>query len=166
MRFFITGKPGVGKTTILMYVVKELVKRNYTVVGFYCPEVREGGRRIGFKIVSIPTGKERWLAKVGEGKIKVGKYAVQDEAEEVVKDVKDSLPKAQVIAIDEIGPMELSIPLIKSLIDEVLKLDKPLIAVVHRNVKLNVDGKTYIVTEENRDSLKEKILNEIVRTLG
>ncbi len=84
----------------------------------------------------------------------------------MVKDVKDSLPKAQVIAIDEIGPMELSMPLIKSLIDEVLKLDKPLIAVVHRNVKLNVDGKTYIVTEENRDSLKEKILNEIVRTLG
>jgi Protein of unknown function, DUF265. len=37
--------------------------------------------------------------------------------------------------------MELSMPSIKSLIDEVLKLEKPLIAVVHRNVKLNVDGK-------------------------
>ncbi|BDC18655.1 AAA family ATPase [Acidianus sp. HS-5] len=139
------------------------MRRGYKVVGFYCPEVREGGKRVGFKIVSIPSGKDGWLAKLGEGKIKVGKYAVQEEAEEVVKEVKNSLPTAQVIAIDEIGPMELSIPSVRDFINEVLKAEKPLIAVVHRSIKL--EGETYILTEENRDSLRGELLEKVLGML-
>ncbi len=159
-RIFITGKPGVGKTTLLMFIVNELIKKGYKVVGFYCPEVREEGRRIGFKIVSIPSGEERWLAKIGEGKIKVGKYAIQEEAEEIVNKVKNSISNAQIIAIDEIGPMELSIPPIRDFINEVLKIDKPLIAVVHRSVKLN--GEIYVVNEENREILRKEILEKLL----
>ncbi|MQL56582.1 NTPase [Acidianus ambivalens] len=163
MRIFITGRPGVGKTTLLMYVVEEVKKRGYKVVGFYCPEVREGGKRIGFKIVSISSGKEKWLAKVGEGKIKVGKYAVQSEAGEIIDEVKSALPSANLIAIDEIGPMEMSIPSLKDFINYAFSLNKPLIAVVHRSMKIN--GKIYVLTEENREGLRSKILNEVLQSL-
>ncbi|AWR96064.1 NTPase [Acidianus brierleyi] len=163
MKIFITGNPGVGKTTTLMYIINEVKKRGISVSGFYCPEVRENGKRIGFKIIDISTGKEKWLAKVGEGRIRVGKYAVQ-QVDDIANEIYSSLSNSKIIAIDEIGPMELSIPSIKRIIDYALKTDKPLIAVVHRNIK--EEGKIYTLTLSNRNVLKEEILNEILNNIS
>lgn len=162
MKIFISGNPGIGKTTTLMYIINELKNRGISVSGFYCPEVRENNRRIGFKIIDISTGKEKWLAKVGEGRIRVGKYAVQP-VDEIANEIYSSLPNSKIIAIDEIGPMELSIPSIKRIIDYALKSEKSLIAVVHRNIK--EEGKIYTLTLSNRDMLKEEILDEILKQI-
>ena len=80
LRVFITGNPGVGKTTIFSFIVNELRKRNYKISGFYCPEIREGGRRVGFQIVDIATGERDWLAKENvPARVRIGRYTVMEE---------------------------------------------------------------------------------------
>ena len=42
-----TGKPGVGKTTVIKKII-EKYKKN--IGGFYTEEIREKGHRVGFRI--------------------------------------------------------------------------------------------------------------------
>jgi len=49
--------PGVGKTTAVKRII-ELLKDRYKLGGFYTEEVREDGRRVGFKVRDIMTGEE------------------------------------------------------------------------------------------------------------
>ncbi|MCY0860465.1 MAG: NTPase [Sulfolobaceae archaeon] len=166
-KFLITGNPGVGKTTLVLYIVNKVKGLGYKVSGFYCPEVRENNVRVGFKIHDLVTGKEGWLAKVNVSSDKrVGKYGIIKEASEIALLSKNSMSDSDLVVIDEIGPMELSVSEIKDVIYYALNLDKPLVAVVHRNIRLNVsNAKLYRVTIENRDRLREVILNEILSVL-
>ncbi|RJS68314.1 hypothetical protein CW693_04680 [Candidatus Bathyarchaeota archaeon] len=44
----LTGNPGVGKTTVLLRVIKALKAEGYTVGGMISREVRTHGTRVGF----------------------------------------------------------------------------------------------------------------------
>ncbi len=98
------GLPGSGKTTLVERLVKVIP---YPKKGFYTREVREHGRRIGFKIVTLD-GQEAWLAKRGKGYPQVGKYRVYVESFEklAVPTIREVTPEGMLV-IDEIGKMEL-----------------------------------------------------------
>jgi len=49
--FFLTGRPGIGKTTVLLRIVEKLKKEGLKVDGLISREVREDGARVGFKII-------------------------------------------------------------------------------------------------------------------
>ena len=70
MRIFITGMPGVGKTTLALKVAERLKDLGYKVGGFITKEIRKDGRRVGFKIITLDTNEEAILAYVGEGEAK------------------------------------------------------------------------------------------------
>lgn len=55
---------GVGKTTIIQKVCTALKDNNISVQGFYTEEVRIGGRRTGFDVVTL-NGNRGQLARVG-----------------------------------------------------------------------------------------------------
>jgi len=57
----LTGTPGVGKTTLMGSLLAALRQRR--VGGFTTGEIREGGRRVGFRIVPH-RGTERIMARV------------------------------------------------------------------------------------------------------
>ncbi|BFH72554.1 NTPase [Sulfurisphaera javensis] len=165
LRVYITGEPGVGKTTLFLKVVKELENKGFKISGFYCPEVREKGIRIGFKIKSLDNEIEDWLASVNlRSNIRVGKYYVIIN-DSTIKKLYEKIEKANIIGIDEIGPMEFSIPSLKYLINYVLKEKKYVIAVVHRKISFK-DGKNFVVTRDNRDQLPYQILNYIISSLN
>ncbi len=171
----ITGRPGVGKTTLFTRVVERLVGEGFRVVGFVCPEVREGGRRIGFRIRSLDGRFEAWLARTGEVCTgpRVGRYRVCLEAEDVASRVSELFGSADLIAIDEIGPMELRSPGIRRAILSALRSGKPGLFVAHYRLSdvevlgyLRPYGRWFTVTLENRNQLPDVVYSAVKRMLG
>jgi len=174
----LTGRPGVGKTTLFFSVVEELKKEGIAIYGFYCPEVRVSGRRVGFKIVDLRSGRSAWLAIVREfidqcgtsislTNKRIGKYIVVGDAESVgIEALRKPQCEKALLAIDEIGPMELSLPRLRQGIIEALKNADTAIIVVHRNLSdqeiLKIlrekRAEMITVTEQNRSFLRDEIV--------
>ena len=79
----LTGRPGVGKTTLVKAVVEALGER---AGGFYTEEIRGPGGRKGFRLVTLD-GQEAVMAHVnlrGKGRPQVGRYGADVEAIERV----------------------------------------------------------------------------------
>lgn len=55
---------GVGKTTLVQKVCDAMKSAEVTVCGFYTEEVRAGGRRVGFDVVTV-SGERAPLSRVG-----------------------------------------------------------------------------------------------------
>ncbi len=107
--YLLTGCPGVGKTTLIREV---LGKVNKKAGGFYTQEIRCGGTRQGFKIVTLD-GKEAVLAHTSiNSPHRVGKYGVDiGELEGTAVAALDrAIEGSELIVIDEVGKMELFSP--------------------------------------------------------
>jgi len=107
----ITGKPGVGKTTLIKKVGVKLreAKPNWYIAGFYTNEIRQNGLRIGFDIHTFD-GQRGILARSNEpqfkSKLRVGKYSVN--LTDLDKLVVPLLYKSSdILVVDELGKMEL-----------------------------------------------------------
>ncbi|XP_065855740.1 uncharacterized protein [Euphorbia lathyris] len=112
----VTGPPGVGKTTLIMRVFESLKisNPNLKIQGFYTREIREGGERVGFEVVTSD-GRKAPLASTTVSTPDsfrwptVGKYKVDIASFESL-----ALPELQVkedtdlFIIDEVGKMELA----------------------------------------------------------
>jgi len=176
----ITGRPGIGKTTIFMKVLSIVKEKGVRVAGFMCPEVRERGGRIGFKIIDIRSGEQGWLAlrtdmltRFGKkGTLRIGRYVViEDDALRVGLKALSMLDGVDLLAIDELGPMELSLPRLRSAILDAIKKVSRGMLVVHR--KFNdlqiLEGvrkhgyKLFVVDVTNRDRLPNELARYILQ---
>lgn len=102
----LTGRPRVGKTTIIKDVVRRLSGQ---AGGFYTEEIKERGRRQGFKIVTLD-GQEGILAHVDiKSPMRVSKYGVTlADLEDIgVAAIREAIAQKDYVVIDEIGKMEL-----------------------------------------------------------
>ncbi|MCX8116595.1 MAG: NTPase [Desulfobacterota bacterium] len=167
-KLLITGRPGVGKTTLIREVGRAL--RDEKPVGFYTEEIREEGERKGFELVSLD-GKRRLLAHIDiEGPFRVGRYGVDLRGFE---DFLDSIPwddpSFQVILIDEIGKMECLSEKFKRIVSRLLDSEKRLIATIAMKgggfiagIKARKDVRIFEITPKNRNSA----LGEILQAFG
>ncbi|CDW55456.1 cancer nucleoside triphosphatase [Trichuris trichiura] len=116
---FITGLPGVGKTTLVCRLCDILRRESIPLRGFYTTEVRGNYGRTGFEIVTVDGSRRATLATVkpppGGPYPNVGKYSVMlNQFEPLALDVlkgdldSNSSTKNAVFVIDEIGKMELT----------------------------------------------------------
>jgi nucleoside-triphosphatase len=162
----LTGRPGAGKTTTIRSVVAQLGAQ---AGGFYTKEVREAGRRTGFRLVALD-GQTGILAGLNiSGPYRVGRYRVhlsnleQVGVESLWRAIRD--PKVLVVVIDEIGQMELFSPAFRKAVLEGLQSPKPVLGTitVARSewvdaVKARPDVTLLDVTPANRSALPELIL--------
>ena len=169
MKIFVTGMPGVGKTTLVLKIAEDFKKRGFKIGGMITQEVRERGRRVGFKVKALDTNEEGILAWVGEGYPRVGKYAVnlEDLNRVGVSAIRRALQNADVVIIDEIGAMEFKSREFAKAVEEALKSEKPLLATLHRRWvdKFRDRGKLHVLTVENRKKMRDEILHELLKIL-
>jgi nucleoside-triphosphatase len=97
----ITGKPGVGKTTLVQKIIKRMGSVN--MAGFCTSEIRCTGSRLGFELQGL-NGGPRILAHVEiDSQHRVGKYGVDKDGFEEFLATLDLLnPDVELIVIEEI----------------------------------------------------------------
>ncbi|MDI6847370.1 MAG: NTPase [Candidatus Bathyarchaeia archaeon] len=174
---FITGSPGSGKTTVLLKTVEALKARGYSVGGMVSREVRAQGTRVGFEISDLSTSRKGWLAHVNQKYgPRVSKYRVNLEdlnsigADAIMKAVENF----DIVAMDEIGPMELHSERFKEAVKKAVVSGKLVIGTVHwrvrdkliEEVKTREDAEIYRVTYENRGNLHEILIEKAVEFLA
>ncbi|MEE9169973.1 MAG: NTPase [bacterium] len=163
----ITGRPGVGKTTIIKKVAAHFGNR---ARGFYTEEIRKQGKRQGFSVTTL-SGESGLLAHVDvQSPYRVGKYGVlvADFEQIAVIPLFQNLRDIDLIILDEIGKMELFssrfVELVLTLIDFPILLFASLMSGSHptlSRIMLRKDVTLFTVDEENRDSLPEKLIAKI-----
>jgi len=163
-RTLLTGKPGVGKTTLVRKLISRL--QNVPMVGFYTCEIRSGGHRAGFELIGL-NGERRILAHVEiKSRQRVGKYGVDTAGFDLFLENLDLLnPEAKLVVIDEIGKMELFSNRFRTLLRQILDSDKYLLASIAqhgekliRDIKQRSDIHLIEVTRNNREDLSVSIL--------
>ena len=104
------------------------------VDGMLTQEVRKGDERIGFKITDLSSGAEGWLARVGDSVgPRIGNYSVDTEdLEEIgVGALKRAAERsADLVLVDEIGPMEMTSSAFRGTLAKLLSGGRTVIATV------------------------------------
>lgn len=168
----ITGRPGSGKTTLIRHLAERFA--DCSPVGFYTIEVREGGVRVGFDLVSL-TGERRPLARTSfPGPCRVGRYGVDISGfEEFLSSVPFFAPEARLVIIDEIGKMECCSGTFRRVVREVLDATTPCVATIAERgvpgldrVRARADVRVVEVTVANRAHLLPDLEMEVRRLVG
>jgi len=163
----ITGYPGVGKTTLINKIVKQL---SCSIGGFYTHEMLENGRRTGFYITDYEGNQMVMASEKSSSPYRVSKYGVNIEVFEKIgiPAMERALQNADLIVIDEIGRMEMFSPKFCDMLRRVFDSEKPLLATIKKNdceltkeLKHRDDVKIFEVTTSNRDRISEEITKEI-----
>jgi len=148
LRIALSGPPGSGKTTIARRSADLLKSLGCRPLGFYTPEVRESGRRTGFLVEDLETGETVWLARRGlPSKYRVGSYGIYEEAGKFLCNILDRTVEAEIIVIDEIGPMELVFPCVRTRLSRLLSHEEQSFLIVyHRRLREKYPGLHRLIT--------------------
>ncbi len=162
MNVFVTGAPGCGKSTLIQQLIGQM--EDCSIAGIVTPEIRKNGERQGFKLVDVATGKEAVLASVDITPAVIGKYGINtDGIEHIVDLLLRSTMQADIIFIDEIGPMELRSQHFKDAVHQVLQAEQPVVATLHRRLasRYRQHGEVIRLTRDSFDEVKQGILHRL-----
>lgn len=166
MKIFLTGLPKSGKSTVLIKTIELLKKKGLKVGGFITPEIIEEKKRTGFYVKDVFSGMMEVFASI-DFKIepRFGKYGIDIEAFDkiAIRAMDFALENCDVLIVDEIGKMEFFSENFKGKSTALMLIDKPIIAVLHRNFvnQFKQYGEIIEVTAENREKLPEDLAKTI-----
>ncbi len=159
----LTGRPGVGKTTVVREVARRLA--GFRLAGFYTAEMRDAGRRVGFEAVTLD-GERSVIAHVDLATgARVGRYGVDVAAiDRLAAAALAADPEIELYVIDEIGKMECLSERFVAAVRGLLARRAWVVATVARagrgliaEAKARSDAIVREVTLVNRDELAAKI---------
>jgi len=163
----ISGRPGVGKTTLIRRLAEELGAQ---AGGFYTEEIRGPEGRLGFRLVTLD-GEEATFAHVELARRtpqRVGRYGVDVGVLDRigVEALLRASRQKEVILVDEIGKMELYSARFREVLEELARGQKPLVATITKashpwaeTFKRRPSTTLWEMTVANRDPL-------VVRAIG
>ena len=170
MNILLTGRPGVGKTTLIKKLIDSVP---LSKGGFYTEEIRKGKERIGFSLTTLD-GNKSVLASVNiKSPYRVGKYGVDvDSFERVgVESVRKAMLTKQLIIVDEVGKMELFSKKFRELVIQALNTGR-VVATIRKSsagyideIKSRKDVRLREVNYQNRNALLGEI-TKIVANLA
>lgn len=164
LNLLITGRPGVGKTTLVVNVMERL-RGSLRLAGFTTAEVRgPSGERTGFQIVTVE-GKQAELARaLFRSSVQVGRYGVNLEAFERLALPELAHREVDLIVIDEIGKMECASQRFCRSVEEALDAQVSVLATLGiarlpflQSVRSRPDVELLTLTERNRDAVVEEL---------
>jgi len=167
----LTGRPGIGKTTVIKAVAEALGER---AGGFYTEEIRGPGGRKGFRLVTLD-GQEAVMAHVnlrGQGWPRVSRYGVDVEAVECVgvTALCRAMAGCEAVIVDEIGKMELFSGRFRDVVLQAVGGPRPVVATVMSKPNPWVDAlkalpqvEVWEVTLENRGRMAERLIKWLKR---
>ncbi len=169
-KIIITGRPGYGKSSLILRFIQYYQEKGRIIHGFLTPEVRNKSKRIGFDILDIATGKKDILARtrIINSKFKLGRYDVDlNFLEEIIsrldskEDSQDSL-----IIIDEIGKMELFSDIFQQWLIKIFNSERKIISTIGLNLKHSLktfilhrtDSILFHLNRENQEEIFSRVL--------
>lgn len=163
----LTGRPGVGKTTLIKVVVEQIAGQ---VGGFYTEEILGPGGRKGFRLTTLE-GRSHVIAHVDyKSRSNVGRYGVDVAAIDRVgaKSIRQAIERYPIVVIDEIGKMELFSSQFQSAVLKAVGSSKIVLATVMLEEQPWVDAlkalpavTTWEVTIKNRSKLVADVIEWI-----
>lgn len=160
----LTGRPGIGKTTVVRRFVA--LHSNKHLSGFYTDELREQGRRTGFRIITLDGATGILAHQEAKSRFRVGKYGVNvEEFEALALPRLDArIANLDLFIIDEIGKMECFsqsfIASVRSLLDSPTRV---LATVAQKGagfigeVRSQSDVTLIQITTQNREKLPQQL---------
>jgi nucleoside-triphosphatase len=167
MNIFLTGHPGVGKTTIIKKLIEKL---KIPAGGFYTEEIRENNMRMGFAVATLSGFKGVLAHRNFKSRYKVGQYGVGVYTLNRigVKEIQMCLMEKKLIVIDEVGKMELLSPQFQTVVEKALDADNPVLGTVTlarhpfvQKITARSDVKITEVTKENREQVFKALLKDM-----
>lgn len=171
-RILLTGRPGSGKTTVILRTLERLER---PAAGFYTTEVRAPGAgsrtaRVGFDVVALD-GARVPLARVGFHGPRVGRYGV-----DVARFEEVALPALTrgledpdtLLVVDELGRMEFLSRAFVELLPRIFAAPNPLLGTIMVRPHPVADRyrrapgvEVITVTAANRDRLPEELARRL-----
>ena len=161
---FITGIPGVGKTTLLKKLAHDLSM--LVIKGFYKEKIVEDDSTRGFRVISFDY-KEQILAHLFiEGPNKIDGFGVNiDGFEKFILPQLKNINMVDLFIFDEIGKMECMSKSFCIDFEKILDADIPVIATYSHHstfkfetLKKRKDTTILQMTSKNRDDIWKKVL--------
>ena len=161
--YLLTGKPGTGKTSLIKRLVADM---RADAGGFYTEEIRDGGLRQGFKLVTLD-GEEALLAHTSiRGQNRVSKYGVDTDALDRVgvAALSRALSERRMVVIDEIGKMELLSAAFRDIVSDIIGSGLKVVGTIMSNpnpwaddIKHRPQVKLITVTRDNHPQILKEL---------
>ncbi|MEE9520268.1 MAG: NTPase [Dehalococcoidales bacterium] len=162
--YLLTGKPGTGKTSLIKQAIAGLGGK---AGGFYTEEIRRGGVREGFRLVTLD-GQEAILAHINiHSPHRVGKYGVDiDSLDRAgVSALNRAAEEGSLVIVDEIGRMELFSAAFREAVWQIITSGKKVLGTIMfkanpwaDRIKRQPQVNVVEVTRANRHQVLEELL--------
>ncbi|NPB04263.1 MAG: AAA family ATPase [Thermotogae bacterium] len=162
----ISGKPGVGKTTLVKRVWQLFP---HLFVGFWTEEIRENGTRVGFRVITTEGDSILLAHTTYDSPFRVGRYGVNVEGfEKLVAPLLAACFSgcSKIMLMDEIGRMELFSETFSRSVERLFfqGYASILATVPYKNVhplvrRLKESFTVYILTPRNREEVFHRVVS-------